>query len=152
MSETLYRRQGRRYVPVSEAMYSDSFPKGHHLVMVEPGRRLIRYNIDPDYVALTAAAEIVRDRVADAIYQASRLRPRCKDLTKEQLAAWQQFIDAMGEEGRLVDSASANDIALEVIAVLKEQVDKLLNTPSVRRAYERFKFVAELTKEHEHGV
>jgi len=152
VSETLYRRQGRRYVPVSEAMYSDSFPKGHHLVMVEPGRRLIRYNIDPDYVALTAAAEIVRDRVADAIYQASRLRPRCKDLTKEQLAAWQQFIDAMGEEGRLVDSASANDIALEVIAVLKEQVDKLLNTPSVRRAYERFKFVAELTKEHEHGV
>ena len=152
MSETLYRRQGRRYVPVSEAMYSDSFPKGHHLVMVEPGRRLIRYNIDPDYVALTAAAEIVRDRVADAIYQASSLRPRCKDLTKEQLAAWQQFIDVMGEEGRLVDSASANDVTSEVIAVLKEQVDKLLNTPSVRRAYERFKFVAELSKEHDHGV
>lgn len=152
MSETLYRRQGRRYVPVSEAMYSDSFPKGHHLVMVEPGRRLIRYNIDPDYVALTAAAEIVRDRVADAIYQASSLRPRCKDLTKEQLATWQQFIDVMGEEGRLLDSASANDVTSEVIAVLKEQVDKLLNTPSVRRAYERFKFVAELTKEHDHGV
>jgi hypothetical protein len=133
-------------------MYSDSFPKGHHLIMVEPGRRLIRYNIDPDYVALTAAAEIVRDRVADAIYQASSLRPRCKDLTKEQLAAWQQFIDVMGEEGRVVDSASANDVTSEVIAVLKAKVDKLLNTPSVRRAYERFKFVAELTKEHDHGV
>jgi hypothetical protein len=133
-------------------MYSDSFPKGHHLVMVEPGRRLIRYNIDPDYVALTAAAEIVRDRVADAIYQASRLRPRCKDLTKEQLAAWQQFIDVMGEEGRLVDSASANDVTEEVIAVLKAKVDKLLNTPSVRRAYERFRFVSELAKEHDHGV
>ena len=152
MSETLYRRQGRRYVPVSEAMYSDSFPKGHHLVMVEPGRRLIRYNIDPDYVALTAAAELIRDSIADAIYQASALRPRCKDLTNEQLAAWQQFIDVMGEEGRLVDSASANDITVEVIAVLKAQVDKLLNTTSVRRAYERFRLVSELTKEHEHGI
>lgn len=55
MKKIYYEKQGRRYVPVYEydSEFLDSFPKGNHLVMVYPGGSSRRYNIDPNYAALS---------------------------------------------------------------------------------------------------
>ena len=63
MKKIYYEKVGRKYVPVAEydSDYLDAFPKGSTLVICHPGGQSRRYNIDPDYAALIAAARVAED-------------------------------------------------------------------------------------------
>ena len=94
---TLYRKQGRRYVPVGE--YSpeamDHLPYGAHLVVVEHGGRYTRYNIMPAYAEVQAAIDEHREMLAKAIVKASEAS-RIEPLTKKQQAAWDALRETFG--------------------------------------------------------
>jgi len=146
----LYEKQGRKYVPVCEydPIVMDSFPKGTHLVMCYPGGRSTRYNIDPNYAAMIAAGRVAEDAISQAVVKASEMRAHRKPITDKQKKAWDNLTKAFGDERYYIELPSAREIAEEGVRAMQKEADLLLNNPIVRKAYERFLFVAELTREN----
>lgn len=147
---TFYIKKGRRYIPHS--YYSnemcDAFPKGYHLVSVYPGGSSRRFNIDPAYAPMIAAGRVAEDAISEAIRKATDLRPKTAPITPEQKEAWDNLVRVFGEDARYLDWPSAREACEAAVKAMQEEADKLLANPTVRKAYEKFLFVAELTKEH----
>jgi hypothetical protein len=150
MKKIYYEKIGRKYVPVSEYDndFLDSFTKGTHLVMSYPGGKSTRYNIDPDYAAMIAAGRVAEDAICKAISKASELRPKSTPITVGQKRAWENLAKEFGDELCTLNGLSVHDCAEAGVKAMQEEADKLLTNPIVRKAYEKFLFVVELTKEH----
>jgi hypothetical protein len=146
-----YVKKGRRYVPHStySPEFCDSFPKGTHLVDVYPGGTSRRFNIDPAYAPMIAAGRVAEDAMSRAISQASELRPQRTPLTQGQRDAWRKLAKEFGDELATLSMGCARDIAEAGVQAQMAEAEKLLANPTVRKAYERFLFVAELAKEHD---
>jgi hypothetical protein len=149
-----YEKVGRKYVPVYEYDNDlmDSFSKGTHLVDVYPGGKSTRYNIDPAYAPMIAAGRVAEDAMSKAISAASEMRPKSTPITDGQRRAWRKLAREFGDDLATLNVSSARDIAEAGIKAQMAEVDKLMTNPAVRKAYERFLFIAELTKDHTNGT
>lgn len=145
-----YEKVGRRYVPVAEYDNDllDSFTRGTHLVMSYPGGQSRRYNIDPAYAPMIAAGRVAEDAICRAISKASELRPKQTPITLGQKRAWERLAKEFGNELCTLNGLSVHDCAEAGVKAMMLEADKLLENPSVRKAYERFQLICELTKEH----
>lgn len=155
MSETIfYIKQGRKYVPHStyDSKFCDSFPKGTHLVQSYPGGSLRRYNIDPAYAPMIAAGRVAEDAISKRIHDATEIRRNSRKteqpLTPGQKAAWDNLVKEFGPDAKQLEWASVREIAEAGVNAMAEEAAKLMTNPAVRKAYERFLLVAELTKDH----
>jgi hypothetical protein len=150
MKKIFYEKKGRRYVPVAEYDNEllDSFPKGNHLVMSYPGGTSRRFNIDPNYAAMIAAGRVAEDAICRAISKASELRPKSTPITPGQKKAWEKLAKEFGDDLCTLHGLSVHDCAEAGVKAMMEEADKLLANPSVRKAYERFILIAQLTKEN----
>lgn len=154
MKKIYYVKEGRRYVPVAEYDNDllDSFPKGNHLVMCYPGGQSRRFNIDPNYAALIAAARVAQEPMHRAISDAAKMKNDQWNnvvLTNEQHAAWEHFKEVMGERGNYVYYHSVHDIAEAGLNALEAEAAKLMESEAVKNAYEQFLMVCELTKQQQ---
>ena len=152
MSETIfYVKKGRRYIPHSSYSpeFSDSFPKGSHLVQVYPGGSSRRYNVDPAYAPMIAAGRVAEDAISKALMRASDLRPTRAPLTKGQKTAWDNLIKEMGEEARCLQWPSAREACEEAVKAMSVEAEKLLEHPAARKAYDNFMLVCKLVQETE---
>jgi hypothetical protein len=149
MKKIYYEKVGRRYVPVYEydQTLMDAFPKGSHLVICYPGGKSTRYNIDPNYAAMIAAGRVAEDVISETIRKATDLRPKSAPLTKGQKAAWENLVKEFGEEARALEWPSAREACESAVKVMQEEADKLMTNPAVRKAYDKFIMLCELTKE-----
>jgi hypothetical protein len=149
-SNLLYKKVGRRYVPVAEYdnEYLDSFPKGNHLVMCYPGGQSRRFNIEPNYAAMIAAGRVAEDAICRAISKASELRPQRTPLTPEQKSAWNALAQAFGDEITTLHGLSIHDCAEAGVKAMMEEANRLMQNEAVRKAYEHFMLMCELTKDH----
>jgi len=145
-----YEKVGRKYIPVQEydEYLMDGLPYGNHLIMIYPGGQSTRYNVDPALAPMIAAGRVAEDRMCEAIRKASEMRPARTPITPGQQRAWKKLAKEFGDELATLNTASNHDIAEAGIKALQEEAEKLLTNPAVRKAYERFLFVAELAKEH----
>ena len=148
MKKIYYEKKGNRYVPVSEydSDLTDSFSKGTHIVMCYPGGQSRRYNIDPNYAALIAAGRVAEDAMCQAMHKASEMKPKQTPITEGQRKAWKKLAKEFGDELCTLNCASSHDIAEAGLKALQEEADKLLTIPAVKKAYDHFLLVAELTK------
>jgi len=153
MSKIYYEKVGRRYVPVAEYNedWLDSFKKGNHLVMCYPGGQSRRYNIDPNYAAMIAAGRVAEDAMSQAIREASELRPQRTPITPGQKKAWEKLAREFGDELATLQINSARDIAEAGLKAMQAEADQLMQHEAVRKAYEQFQLVCELTKGKENG-
>jgi len=149
-----YIKKGRRYVPHStySTEFCDSFPKGTHLVQSYPGGSMRRYNIDPAYAPMIAAGRVAEDVISKRIMDATEIRRNTRNketpLTPGQKAAWDNLVEEFGPDAKQLEWPSARECAEEAVKAMQEEADKLLQDPVVRKAYERFLFVAQLMKDH----
>ena len=152
MKKIYYEKRGRRYIPVAEYDndFMDSFTKGNHLVMSYPGGTSRRFNIDPNYAAMIAAGRVAEDAICKAISKASEMRPQKTPITEGQRKAWENLAKEMGDELCTLNGLSVRDCAEAGIKAMQEEADKLMKHDSVRKAYEQFQLMCELTKER-HG-
>jgi hypothetical protein len=148
VKKIFYEKVGRRYVPVQEYddYLIDAFPKGAHLVMSYPGGTSRRYNVDPNYAAMIAAGRVAEDTMSRAIYQASEAQPKERPITERQRAAWEEMKAALGDEFFSLTLPAARDIAEAGVVAMQEEALKLMQNEGVRRAFEQFQLVCELTK------
>jgi hypothetical protein len=150
MKKIYYIKEGRKYVPVAEYDNDllDSFSKGTHLVMVYPGGTSRRYNIDPNYAGMIAAGRVAEDAISRAITKASELRPKRSPITEGQKKAWENLAKEFGDELCTLYGSSVHDCAEAGVKAMQEEADKLMTNPAVKKAYEHFQLVCELTREH----
>ena len=149
MKKIYYIKEGRKYVPVAEYDNDllDSFPKGTHLVMCYPGGSSRRFNIDPNYAAMIAAGRVAEDAICRAITKASELRPQRSPITEGQKKAWEKLAKEMGDELCTLYGASVHDCAEAGVKAMMEEAEQLMTNPSVKKAYEHFLLMCELTKD-----
>jgi hypothetical protein len=148
MEKIYYEKVGRKYVPVSvyDSDYLDSFPKGSHLVICYPGGQSRRFNIDPAYAPLIAAARVAEDAMIQAMTKASELKPKHTPITEGQRKVWKKLAKEFGEDIATLNGASSYDITQAGLKALEDEAAKLLTNPAVKKAYEHFLLVAELSK------
>jgi hypothetical protein len=154
MSKTIfYKKVGRRYEPVYEydQTLMDAFPKGTHIVMCYPGGQSTRYNIDPNYAAMIAAGRVAEDAISKSIMDASALRVPKRDepLTPAQLKAWKALAKAFGKEQYALEWCSYREAAEAGVKAMQEEADKLMTNPTIRKSFERFVMLCELTRERQ---
>jgi hypothetical protein len=149
MKKIYYKKVGRKYEPVSEydSEYLDSFSKGTHLVMVYPGGQSRRYNIEPNHAAMIAAGRVAEDAICRAISKASELRPTSTPITLGQKKAWEKLAKEFGDELCTLHGLSVHDCAEAGVKAMMAEAEKLMSNESVRKAYEHFQLMCELTKE-----
>lgn len=153
MKKIFYEKVGRRYQPVREydSTLMDAMPKGAHLVVVYPGGQSTRYNVDPNYAAMIAAGRVAEDAVSKAVVRAGELRMQRQDrerrLTPGQKEAWENLVKEFGQSAKQLEWPSAREVAEEAVKALQEEAEKLMKHDSVRKSYEHFLLMCELTKE-----
>ena len=149
MKKIYYEKVGRKYVPISEydSDYLDSFSKGTHLLMLYPGGQSRRFNIDPNYAAMIAASRVAEDAIIRAMHKASELKPVRTPITEGQRKAWKKLAKEFGDELCTLSGASSHDIAEAGVKAMMAEADQLMTNPAVKKAYEHFLLVAELTKD-----
>jgi len=149
VKQVLYKKVGRRYVPVSvsDTEFS-SFPDGAHLIVSVPKNYIMyHYNIDPAVAPLIVAGLYARPAIEDAVHRASEKRPARTPITPEQLSAWQRLADAFGDELATLHGPCIQDIAQAGVDELQHQAEDLLKNLAVRKAYDQFLLVAKLAME-----
>jgi hypothetical protein len=148
-----YEKVGRRYVPVAEYDNEllDSFPKGNHLVMCYPGGRSRVFNIEPNYAAMIAAGRVAEDAICDEIRKQSEMRPQRTPITIGQKKAWEKLAKEFGDELCPLTHSGARDLAEAAVKALQKEADVLYSNPVVKKAYDHFILLCELTKETNHA-
>jgi hypothetical protein len=154
MNKTVfYKKVGRRYEPVYEydQTLMDAFPKGTHIVMCYPGGQSRRYHIDPNYAAMIAAGRVAEDAISKSIMDASALRVPKRDepLTPAQLKAWKALAKAFGKEQYALEWCSYREAAEAGVKAMQEEADKLMTNPTIRKSFERFVMLCQLTRERQ---
>lgn len=141
--DVLYRREGRRYIPVSLIDHEwRAFPNGSHLVVADlPGRTIYRYNVANEDAAVCAALTRCEDFLVSALVKESTVRPARPPITDAQRQAWEHFIEVMGDSGRTVCHVSAQEIAANALKQMNDRVEAILADPRVIEAYQQFKTV-----------
>jgi hypothetical protein len=83
--------------------------------------------------------------------EASEIRMQRKDrdreLTPSQRAAWDNLVKEFGSSASQLEWASIREIAEAGVTVMQAEADKLMQHESVRKSYEHFQLMCELTKE-----
>lgn len=150
MKKIYYEKRGRRYYPVAEYdnHLLDSFPKGNHLVSVYPGGSSRRFNVEPNYAAMIAAGRVAEDAISLAVVKASEMRPHNTPITEKQRKAWENLAKSFGDSRYYVEIPSAREIAEAGIKAMMTEAEQLMTNPAVKKAYEHFMLVCELTKEN----
>ena len=148
MKKIYYEKVGRKYVPVAEydSDFLDSFTKGNHLVMSYPGGTSRRFNIEPALAPMIAAGRVAEDAICRAISKAAELRPQRTPLTPRQKQAWEELAAAFGDELCTLQGLSIHDCAQAGVEAMQTEADKLMKNESVRKSYEHFQMMCELSK------
>lgn len=150
-----YEKVGSRYKPVSEydSDWIDSYPKGTHIVICRPGVTSRRFNIDPNYAALIAAAHVAEDAMASALVKAGEIRMQRGQvpLTEGQKAAWENLVKEFGDSAKQLEWPSAREVAEAGAKALQAEADVLLSNEAVRKAYEHFILMCKLTQEEKNA-
>jgi hypothetical protein len=153
MKKVFYEKVGRRYVPIAEYDNEmlDSFPKGTHLVMCYPGGQSRRFNIDPNYAAMISAGRVAEDAICSAMIKADEIQPPRKAMTEAERDAWNNLIAVWGDEARSLRRPAIRDVAEAGVKAMMEEADKLMTNPAVKKAWDNFMLMCELTKERKNG-
>jgi hypothetical protein len=89
---------------------------------------------------------VAEDAICRAISKASELRPQRTPLTPQQKKAWEALAEAFGDELTTLSGLSVYDCAEAGVQAMIAEADKLMEHDSVRRAYDHFLLVCELSK------
>ena len=124
-SERLYRKVGKKFVPVNDPYAYTGLHNGFWLVHVKDGCTSIRQQIFPNKAPLTAAAILIEDKLVNIIRKASEARPgwgKHTPLSPEEKKDWEKFINKHGESFNSLAYPSFQENAEKIImAIVDEQ-------------------------------
>jgi gamma-glutamyltranspeptidase len=95
---------------------------------------------------MIAAGRVAEDAICQAISKASEMRPQRTPITPGQKKAWEKLAKEFGDDLATLTIGCTRDYAEAGVKAMQEEADKLMKHESVKRAYEQFLLVCELTK------
>jgi hypothetical protein len=98
---------------------------------------------------MIAAGRVAEDAICNALHKASEMRPQRTPITLGQKRAWEKLAKEFGDALCPLVHASARDLAEAGVKAMQAEADKLMKHDGVRRAYEQFQLMCELTKDHD---
>ena len=98
-----------RYEAVREDVTYDSLQKGAHLLIVSPGLRTVRCNIEPAHADVLAAMEMHREDILRAVQPAFDIKP-AQPMSPRHRAAFEAYKQATGDETLTILMPSANSL------------------------------------------
>ena len=123
MSRQLYKKEGRKYVPVDDPYALDGLREGWWLVKVSQGFTSIRQCVRPARAELDAAIRDKVDQIVPLIIKAGEARPQKAELSEEARKDWKAFIAKHGSEFNVLAYPSAQEHAEKILAaILGEEV------------------------------
>ena len=117
-SDILYRKQGKRYIPVNDPNAYHGLNEGYWLIKVAPGCTSIRQCVYPDRAEVQAAAHNKQEKLMDIIRKAGEARPQKIPLTKEEHKDWTAFIKKHGKSFSILCYPSLHDVSEQIIEEL----------------------------------
>jgi hypothetical protein len=158
MTTTFYIKEGDEYIPTKEYdnVLWEAVPiNSATLTVSKRGSSLRTYNVDIALAPIIAAGLFARDAFVNAISDvgAIRMSPhlRQQPLTPSQKEAWDKLVEELGEDARMLEWPSVQEVAMAGIKELENEMEKMLSVPAVKNAYEQFLMVWKLTKENSDG-
>ena len=148
MSETFYKKVRHKYIPILEhdPSFENAFSEGCHLVISRPGHYIRKYNIDPEFAPLIAAATFAREEISKSLRKSLEMRPSKVPITEEQNIAWIKLSEAFGDECHPLQYPSIYEAVESGLAALVNEAAQKLQNPTVKAAYDNFMMVYQLTK------
>lgn len=129
-TETLYRKQGRRYVPAYSLddwhmSEKDAMPVGTFRITWAAGDGSYRYeyNVTPDTASFVAAAMVAKKAMCDAMHEASQASP-IGMYTEKQKAALAKARQIMQEAGCMLPTIWQHKSQYEIADAGIEAVKK----------------------------
>ena len=120
-SDTLYKKVGKKYVPVNDPWAYDGLREGWWLVKVSSGSTSIRSCVYPAKAELQAAIKDKEDRLVDIIRKASEARPKNMPLSEQAKADWERLVARNGKEFNTLEYPSMQENAENIIKILLEK-------------------------------
>ena len=104
MTEVLYKKVGRRYIPVSQTFggYDSPTMKVGTFVLTyayTDGGRSYSYDVTPDTASFVAAAKVAQQAMEEAIQEKCKYKPEHVKWTKKQQAIMADFQHQMFKAG-----------------------------------------------------
>jgi len=120
VANQLYRKEGKKYIPVSDHYESDGWRDGWHLVKIHEGVSK-RTTFRPDRAEFDAVMKDNMDKIVPIIRKALGGEPQKEPLSEEAAKAWKRFIKKWGDDFRLLQFKSINGIAECIIEELSKK-------------------------------
>ena len=117
-SDILYRKVGKRYIPINDPNAYYGLEEGYWLVKVSPGCTSIRQCVYPDRAEIQAAMHNKADSIMDIIRKAGEARPYQTKLTKAEHRDWKAFIEKHGKSFNMLAYPSLHDVAEQIVEEL----------------------------------
>ena len=114
-SKILYRKQGKRYIQVTDDNSYFGLQEGYWLVKIAPGCTSIRQCVYPDKAEIQAAAHDKQDKLMEIVRKAGEARPQTIKLTKEEHKDWQAFIKKHGIRFSVLCYPSLQEVTEKII-------------------------------------
>jgi len=116
----LYKKVGRRYIPVNDPCAYDGLREGWWLVHVGDEFTSIKSQVYPNNAEIDAAIKQKEDSLVDIINEATKLEPQKKDLSPECVKDWKAFIKKHGEEMGYLERPSIRDMATKIMELVRK--------------------------------
>ncbi len=138
------------YHPVREydPDLTDALPYGTHLIIVDKNVQSRRYNIDPDYATLIAAAINCKDILLDTLAENNTATLSKLPYTQKQLDLWEELKNSLEVDYLSMTKPSWNEQAESLVDKLIEQSKILLQKPAVQKAHANFQLICKLSKDY----
>ncbi|MBM3453521.1 MAG: hypothetical protein FJX80_00055 [Bacteroidetes bacterium] len=116
--QRLYRKVGKKFVPVNDPYAYDGLRNGFWLIQVKDGSTSIRQEICPDEASVHAAAREMEHKLVDIIRKAGEARPNKTPLSTQEKKDWDAFIAKHGESFNTLHYPSVQENAEKIVKVL----------------------------------
>jgi hypothetical protein len=129
MSETLYKKVGKKYVPVREMDVVHAYPAGYYLIRIQPGiTSTTPLKLHPRHAQLEVALLHFKDDLVTELSKASEIKTN-KPVTGEQRVAWDNMLAVFGDDMRMFYYGALYDIATVALEKLQDRIIEYNNAP-----------------------
>jgi len=87
-----------------------------------------------------------------SMQKASEMKPRQTPITPGQQRAWKKLAKEFGDDLCTLQVSSAHDIAKAGVKALQDEAKMLYSNQAVRKAYDHFILLCQLTKEEKNAT
>ena len=116
--QRLYRKVGKKFVPINDPYAYDGLRNGFWLIQVKDGCTSIRQEVYPDNACIHAAARLMEKELVDIVRKACEARPSKTPLSPEEKKDWEKFIKKHGESFNTLHYPSFQENAEKIVKTL----------------------------------